>query len=70
VNEGARNSAILSFKATLSAFCTAAIGTTVELSLIDIISSLYWVVVDVIVESTFPAHKSMGIIGRRIDMQP
>jgi hypothetical protein len=71
-NEGARNLAILSFKATLSAFCTTAAtaAAKVELPLVDIRYSLYGVVREVMVAFTFTPHASMGNIRRRITMQP
>ena len=53
-NQGARNSAILPFTSALSAFCAATTAATVELPLFDTISTLYGVVGEVAVVSTFP----------------
>jgi hypothetical protein len=57
-NQGARNSAILPFTSALSAFCAAATAATVELPLFDTISTLYGVVGEVAVVSTFPILSS------------
>ena len=57
-NQGARNSAILPFTSALSAFCAAATAPTVELPLFDTISTLYGVVGEVAVVSTFPILSS------------
>ena len=57
-NQGARNSAILPFTSALSAFCAAATAATVELPFLDTISSLYGVVGEVAVVSTFPILSS------------
>jgi hypothetical protein len=57
-NQGARNSAILPFTSALSAFCAAATAATVELPIIDTISSLYGVVGEVAVVSIFPILSS------------
>ena len=57
-NQGARNSAILPLTSALSAFCAAATAATVELPFLDTISSLYGVVGEVAVVSTFPILSS------------
>jgi len=57
-NQGARNSAILPFTSALSAFCAAATAATVELPILDTISSLYGTMGEVIVVSAFPILSS------------
>lgn len=57
-NQGARNSAILPFTSALSAFCAAATAATVELPLFDTVSTLYGVVGEVALVSTFPILSS------------
>jgi hypothetical protein len=53
-----RNLAILPFTSALSAFCAAATAATVELPILDTISSLYGVVGEIAVLSTFPILSS------------
>lgn len=57
-NQGARNSAILPFTSALSAFCAAATAATVELPILDTISTLYGTIGEVAVVSAFPILSS------------